>query len=179
MQREDTPSRGRQIRPLVSAGAVAPTDHPLVTVEDERRLPLEEYGTRRAASSRGSIEHHVRGILGEFAVAKYLGIPDQVDTEIYDDGDPGYDLRYRNQTIDVKTAGPQAQTPELWVNANRPLEADVYVLAQELNAGFYRLIGYAPRSQVARARERILDGGVYDWPDVVRAVPQADLYPLL
>lgn len=162
-------------RPLVSVTESDQYQPPIVEIPQRRVDALSLHAHERAKYGPGTIQRHERGILGEYAVAKYLGAPNALDTTIYEHGDPGYDLEINGQTIDVKTPGSQANNPELWVDASALLNADFYALVHQLNRTTYRLIGYAPRRLVKDARERLihLDG----YSDRVRAVPQ-NLLPL-
>jgi hypothetical protein len=151
---------------------------PIVKIPRNKRIPLTEHAARRAADGRGTFENHETGILGEWAVGRLLGIENRLDTDVYEYGDDGVDLRYRGRTIDVKTVGPRASDPELWVDVTRPLHADYYVLVQQLSTARLRIIGYAPRKTVANAYERDTSSAI-DWhSERVRAVPQDDLHPI-
>lgn len=162
------------VSPLIPVAETPDTAKHTVDIPDEVRIPLSELGTERATDSPGSIKHHIRGICGEYAVAKFFGIEEQVDTEIYEYGDPGWDLTYRDNTIDVKTVGPRANNPCLMVNDRKPISADFYVLVQELSSRSYRLIGYAPACMVKTAPVRRIRYEGY--ADRVKAVEQVDLF---
>lgn len=140
------------LRPLVPVSELDISTLPIVSIAPSRLKALSIVGAQRAKDARGTIEQHEQGIFGEFAVAKYLGITEKVDTEIYEDGDPGYDLTFRGKTIDVKTVGPRVNNPFLAVSTYSELVADYYVLVQQLNFSNYRLIGYAHRLQVEQSR---------------------------
>lgn len=129
-----------------------PTDiFPTLRIPENRYLPLTEHGTKRAYHAPGSPEHHIRGILGEFAVADLFHVPNRVDTCIYEYGDPGFDFRLNGFRVDVKTAGPQENNPRLLVGADSEIQADLYILAQELSSRVYRVLGYAPADVVEDA----------------------------
>jgi hypothetical protein len=165
-------------QPLIPASKAVGPMQPVVTVPRNKRIPLTEHAARRAIDSRGTPENHQRGILGEWAVSRLLGIEDRLDTEVYEYGDSGVDLRYHGKTIDVKTVGPHASNPELWVDLTQSLNAEYYVLAQQVSTARLRVIGYAPREAVANAYERDISSAV-DWhAERVRAVPQDELYPI-
>lgn len=140
-----------QLVPLVPVSELEKSNLPVITISPSRRNALSILGARRAKSGNGSIKHHEQGILGEFAVAKYLGIPRQIDDEIYENGDPGYDLVFQGKRIDVKTVGPQVNNPFLPVPTHTELQADYYVLAHQLNQSNYRIFGYAHRQQVRKS----------------------------
>lgn len=147
----------------------------VVSISEGKRKALSLYAHKRAKNSPGSITQHERGILGEYAVAKNLDIINRVDTNIYEYGDDGYDLIYRGDTIDVKTVSSRANNPELWVNARKPLEADWYVLVQQLNVSKYQIMGYAPHDTVEQATVRTIICD--DYCDRVRAVGPDQLIP--
>lgn len=133
--------------------------HPTESIREGRFYALQEKGRRIANNWHGSVENHRTGKIGEYAVAKALGIPDSIDLEIYTDGgDGGVDLNYRGATIDVKTACQQRRDPSLTVNARKPLQADYYVLASRIGDVDVRLIGYAPRPVVENTTVREYNG---------------------
>jgi hypothetical protein len=165
-----------EINPLISAAQLPRNVQPTIEIPEERRIPLSELGTKRAKNSRGTIENHIRGILGEFAVAKFLGIPDSIDEEIYEFGDPGYDLIFRNRTIDVKTVGPQWDNPRLMIPEHHDISSDFYVLVQEISSQIYRILGYAPATVVANAQLRRIPGD--SRRRRARTVQQYKLWPL-
>jgi hypothetical protein len=162
--------------PLISVSEMPKANQPVVEIPDSKRIPLSEYGTKRARDSPGTIKDHIRGIMGEFVVAKFFDVPERVDDEIYEYGDPGYDLQIDSKTIDVKTVGPRANNPGLMIDANQSIDADYYILVQELNACTYRIIGYAPAPVVENADTRPirLDG----YAKRLRIVEQYDLFPI-
>ena len=161
--------------PLISALTVSDTALPTVTIPDCRYTPLCKQGARRAVDTPGTIEDHMRGILGEFAAAKFFGVPERLDTEIYEYGDPGHDFRVAGKTVDVKTAQPRWEQPSLVVDANKDLVADVYLLVHEVATKCYQIIGYAPSAVVARAPVRSLSR--VPW-DQIRMVDQDRLFPV-
>lgn len=148
--------------PLISAEELSPSECPIKHIPDNRRHAFDEFARRLADDWRGSIENHLLAKLGEFAVAKHLGIEKGVDVEIYSDGgDGGTDLNYRGATIDVKTVGRHRTDPRLTVDAYEPLGADYYALASRIGESDVRLIGYTPRRFVANAPVRSHDTGPY------------------
>lgn len=138
--------------PLVSASDVPIANRPTVHVPQERLYPLAEHADRISKTWSGDRRDHLTGLLGEDAVASYLGIADQLNVEVYTDaGDGGIDLCYRGATIDVKTVGQHHSDPDLTVDAYKPLHADYYALASRVGETDVRLIGYVPRQFVANA----------------------------
>lgn len=140
------------IEPLVPVSEVDESTLPVIVIPPSRRKALAVIGAKRAKDSRGTISQHEQGIFGEFAVAKYLGIPEQIDKEIYENGDPGFDILFQDKRIDVKTVGPHVNNPFLPVSTHGDLTADFYVLIHQLNQSNYRIFGYAHRIQVSQSR---------------------------
>lgn len=163
--------------PLVSADSVEADQLPVVQVPGEQVLALETVAEEIAAESPGTKNNHHLGLLGEVALARYLGIsiPDAVDTEVYTDGgDGGIDLHFNGETIDVKTAGLRRTDPALTVDADGPLNADKYVLASRIGQRDVRLIGNAPQAVVRSARKEEYDGRSYYCVEQGRLVPFAN-----
>ena len=148
--------------PLFSAADLSIDDYPVVHIPENRLYMLQEYARRIANASRGSVENHRTGKIGEDAVAKPLGARESIDLDVYTDGgDGGFDLTHRGATIDVKTAGRHRCDPSLTVDAYEQLRADYYVLASRISETDVRLIGYAPRQFVANAPVQTYNGGDY------------------
>lgn len=164
-------------RPLISAADLPETAFPTVRIEDNRYAPIAAHGAQRA-KGRGDIDRHTLGILGEYAAAKFLGVPEneRIDTEVYEDGDPGYDFEAGGWRVDVKTANHRWQRPSLMVDATKnPTAADFYVLVHKLAQQTYRIIGYVPASVVAATPTRNI--GTH-WAEHVRTVEQDWITPL-
>lgn len=147
----DTSQRGPWTGLLVTVADLPTRIFPTIRIPENRHLPLTEHGTKRAYHAPGSTERHIRGILGEFAVADLFHVPDRVDTCLYEYGDPGFDFRLNGFRVDVKTAGPRENNPRLLVDADSEIVADLYILAQELSSRVYRVLGYAPADVVRAA----------------------------
>jgi hypothetical protein len=154
----------RFLKPLVPVSELDLADLPVVRLKPGRVTVLEELGSRRA-NGRGTVPNHVRGALGEYAVAKHLGVPGEFDTEIYEGGDPGFDLRYRGMRVDVKTVRPRVNNPRLHVSTHGELTADYYILVQQLNRREYRVFGCAPRPVVRRSSTFRFSRSRSLWPD--------------
>lgn len=164
-------------RVLIPASVLPETAFPTVRIEDNRYAPIAAHGAQRAKGP-GDIDRHTLGILGEYAAAKFLGVPEdeRIDTENYEDGDPGYDFEAGGWRVDVKTANHRWQRPSLMVDATKnPTAADFYVLAHKLAQQTYRIIGYAPASVVAETPTRNI--GTH-WAKHVREVEQDRITPL-
>jgi len=138
--------------PLISAASLDLSEYPTVNIPNRRRDALIEHAKRISNNARGTYENHIRGLLGEDALARYLGIADKLDVEIYPDGgDGGFDLTYQGATVDAKTVGRHRSNPALTVDAYQPLNADYYILVSRIGPCDFRLIGYTPRWFVANA----------------------------
>ena len=146
------PAKEPAATPLISVEQLSLSDYPIVHIPEERLYALREHAHRRSENWNGTVDDHLLGLLGEFGLARPLGVTKSLDTEIYaDGGDGGIDLRYRGATIDVKTVGRHRRDPSLTVNAYKPLTADYYALASRISETDIRLIGYTPREFVANA----------------------------
>ena len=163
--------------PLVSAIEAPDWFKPIIEFPIEKYRALSIAGTKRANGAPGEPEKHIRGICGEYAVAKLLGISDQVDTDIYEYGDGGFDLKLGDKIIDVKTAGPHVSTPSILTDPRKEVRADYYVLVQQVGQTAYKILGYAPAPVVEDAY--VLELSRDEYTERVRTVEQHDLFPLL
>lgn len=161
---------------LISVADLPEDIFPTIKIPENRYQPLAAHGTKRAYHSPGTADDHIRGILGEFAVADLFQVPDRVDTCIYEYGDPGFDLRIDGYRIDVKTASSRVNNPRLLVDADSEILADVYVLVQGLSSRVYRILGYAPAAVVKQAP--ICEFSEAIGTNRVRVVEQDQLAPL-
>lgn len=154
--------------PLISAADVPLPQFPIVHIRQGRRAALVERARQMAESWYSEPRDHIKGLLGEAALAKFLGIESELNVEVYTDGgDGGVDLRYHGASIDVKTVGQHYSDPPLTVDVYESLTADYYVLASQIGCSDIRLIGYAPRRFVANAPQCDSEGGKYHivWQD--------------
>lgn len=148
--------------PLISAADVPVPERPTVHIPQERLHPLAEHAGQIAETWSGTQRSHLKGLVGEAALASHLGIPDRLDVEVYTDGgDGGFDLQFRGAKIDVKTVGQHRFDPYLTVDKYKPLRADYYALMSRVSETDVRLIGYAPRQFVANAQTIACDGQPY------------------
>lgn len=160
------------LTPLISAARIPISMRPTIPLEENTFYPLKDHGSRRAQNgARGSPENHQKGILGEGALASYLGIGGEVDTALYERGDGGVDLSFYGSTINVKTVGRHRSTPALTVDTYQELRADYYALVHRVGKTNFRLVGYAPRKFVANAPIWEHDGTRYHFVD------QKSLFP--
>jgi hypothetical protein len=143
---------------------------------DESELYAIEESAKRLVTDGGcdSLEGTVKGTLGEKVFSKVLPHNPEVDTNIYNDGDGGYDFTYNGMKFDVKTVGRQRNDPALTVNCSGPLRADFYVLAHRIGMTSCRLVGYAPKEIVQRSPKRYHRGRAYHFvtKDKLHPFPQ-------
>jgi hypothetical protein len=79
------------------------------------------------------------GMAGEWAVAKVLGVP--VNLDLHPGGDPGWDFDYCGVKIDVKTS----RAKYLLFNTLNSFKADFAVFAKYLNDYQVELVGMVSR----------------------------------
>jgi hypothetical protein len=150
-----------------SLGTLSPVDDPLgqlpvveLSAEQIRRSSelaidrnesYEQIGGGTAFGGNDSPTSHQIGILGEIAVADLYN--DKIDTQTYKFGDGGVDLDIWKTENVKSTATQKMQYPQLLVNADSGLTADLYFQAHITNWGpsgaRVRILGYAPRELVA------------------------------
>ncbi len=171
---ETPPAREPVPTPLLSVEEQSFSDYPIVSIPENELSPIKEHARRIANQWHGESENHVRGKLGEYALAKALGIESDVDLTVYaDGGDGGVDLRYRGATIEVKTVGQHRPDPSLTVDQYEPLTADYYALVSRVGKTAFQLVGYTPRQFVADAPIQANERGGY------HLVDQAYLFPFV
>jgi hypothetical protein len=163
------------LEPLTPAAQLAYDDYPVIPIPENRRSMIQHHTREIAENSYGNPQNHLTGKLGEFAVAKYLGIgplKQELDLSIYTDGgDGGFDLIYDGEKIEVKTVGAQTEDPALRIDHTKPLIADRYILTRQMSKTDIQLIGWAPQSTVQAARNQN-DMGQYFFVD------QEHLFPM-
>lgn len=119
-------------------------------------------------SSLGSEEVHLTGKVGEIVAADILGVP--LDDDIYRDGDPGYDSRIGETTLDVKTTSTDYAKPKLLVAADDTPSADYFVLVHVAGPDTCRVIGFSDRETVLDKTPRRYPGQyenyVVDWDEL-------------
>lgn len=158
--------------PLFSAAQLDVEDYPLVHIPEEQLYIIVEHANRLAKHSHGDVESWIKGLLGEIAYTRPIGLTKELDFEVIaDGGDGGTDFSYHGATVDVKTVGQHRTDPHLTVDAYEPLTADFYALASRIGKTDVRLIGYAPRQFVANAPVWYDDGEPY------HTVTQEYLFP--
>jgi len=123
------------------------------------------YGAgRHGELTSSSEESHIRGLIGEIAICKYL--KKRVDTKIYDThGDDGFDIITNKGKADIKTCHhPIAWTkPELKVPCQyrkdriKLNKSDIFVLASARKEGYgylVRLWGWATKQEVMESKTK-------------------------
>lgn len=134
------------------------TEDDLQVAEHLARARILTFGGREAYGDQDLVEAHTRGVLGEMTVREVLDLP-QVEVT-YLGGDPGHDLILRDYKADVKTRTAPGPYPDLLVNADRELRADLYIMVHRENELLYRVYGYASQEQVLDADvKRMPNGG--------------------
>ncbi len=127
-----------------------PFDLQMVNMFAARQRAVKEangVSTRRSAPNSTEFELHYIGALGEYAVAKALGL--KLDKRVHVGADDGSDLSFRGRTIQVKTftfTGPNFQ---FFVNPGE-FKADVAVAVQVLSPIRVRLLGWIERTLFER-----------------------------
>ena len=101
--------------------------------------------TRRIDERHGDLELNILGLKGEFAVARYLGIPiESVDHAVSLRGRRWpHDLSYAGATIEVKTNSYPGGT----LYFNEYFKADYAVLVVPGTNGAMRIVGYISRGE--------------------------------
>ena len=129
--------------------------------------------------NRDSLTCHQIGILGELAVAHLYGI--SLDTNEYRNGDDGKDHSLFGTDLDVKaTATKKIRLPELLVQSDKPLGAELYIRAHVIDwdssGARVRLIGCASREVVEEQSPRCHPGSTMNY---VVTPEEMDFLPLL
>ena len=129
--------------------------------------------------NRDSLTCHQIGLLGELAVAHLYGI--SLDTNEYRNGDDGKDHSLFGTDLDVKaTATRKVRLPELLVQSDKPLRAELYIRAHVIDWGSsgarVRLIGCASRDVVEEQTPRCHPGSTKNY---VVTPEEMDFLPLL
>jgi len=121
-------------------------------------------------SSLESAEAHVVGKIGEIVAADVLDVP--LDTNIYLNGDSGYDHQLQAETSDTKTTATDYSKPRLIVSANDTPPADYFILVHLVTDEMARIIGFTDRKTITSRSPR-------RWPSKRRnyVVDWDELYP--
>ena len=103
--------------------------------------------TKRIDQKRDDYAITREGMAGEWAVAKVLGVP--VNLELYAGGDPGWDFEVSGIKIDVKTSRAQY----LLFNTIKSFKADFAIFAKYLNDYQIDLVGMISRQEFTQKCE--------------------------
>lgn len=116
------------------------------------------------------IEAHEVGFVGELVSGALLGL--DVDEEVHREGDPGYDHKIGEHTIDTKATATDNPRPKLVVSTDVP-PADWFVLVHlRTNEGTARIIGFTDRDTVQDRPSECWPGDSTNY-----VVGWGDLYP--
>lgn len=141
------------------APSVADVPNSLLPTEDvdESRCHGSELAAERFVADGGcnSVDGTTKGTIGNWAFCQYLPGDRKPDSNVYPDGDGGWDLKYKGLTWDVKTVGQHIDTPGLTVDAMTRLRADRYALINRVGENTCRIVGYAPRRVVKQQQIRL------------------------
>lgn len=119
-------------------------------------------------------EAHLTGVLGEMAVCKALRA--EMDDKIYVCGDPGHDLRISGKRADVKATATDKSLPDLLVPVDQDPDADLYILAHQLDDRMIRLLGWVDHKILTDRHPKQHPGSKHNYvvkPHELRPVPTA------
>lgn len=143
--------------------SVADVPNSLLPTEDvdESRCHGSELAAERFVGDGGcdSLEGTTKGTIGHWAFCQYLPGNRKPDSNVYPNGDGGWDEKFGGHTWDLKTVGQHVETPALTVSAMNRLRADRYVLINRIGKNTCRIVGYAPQETVKTQQIRL---GEYD-----------------
>ena len=114
-------------------------------VAERRNVVKAPHGTVNLRKcSRSDFEVHLLGVMGELAVARWLGV--EVDTSVSASGDDKVsDLVHNGVRIQVKTRTVQEKPIYLFFNQREQFRADVAVLALVLGPARVQVAGWIRR----------------------------------
>lgn len=141
-------------------------------VQKARRLAegrdSAKIGAGRIDADQDRRDVHRRGVEGEIAVARYLGV--DVDEQVYSRGDDGSDLTYNTFDIDVKTTqhdgiGRALISVDKWEDDDLE-QPDIYIFTERPQPGEITIVGMVTDTTV----EDIYNGDLeasegYPWTD--------------
>lgn len=103
---------------------------------------------RRIDLSTDDLTLNRRGLLGEFAVCKFLGV--RYEKKITAFGDGGTDLKYMQRSIQVKTNQPHFVYPQLIFPTENHFKADLAVLCHNIGGPIIRICGFISKQKFLR-----------------------------
>jgi len=118
-------------------------------VARQRARSYENYSGNTVHGDHSSYSAHLVGVVGELAVTELYG--GSIDAHSHSTGDDGFDLRFGQHTVDVKTTRTRSvDRPDLLISPESELVADLYFLAHWFDEGRVRILGYAARSNIVK-----------------------------
>lgn len=129
---------------------------------------LRDESFRRDTKFSSSLFRHFQGCIAEIVAAELYKA--QVDDEIYEYGDGGFDFKVNDLKIDVKCTS--YSDPELWVSKKKPLRADIY-MCTHIESTTLTLVGAAWKQEVMAEGRTNLECYVLT-RDQLRPIPQED-----
>lgn len=120
----------------------------LVLAAERRNCGKQPNGVsnRKVDTKHSDFSINLHGLMGEFAVAKMLGI--KVDTAVSLSGDDKVsDLTFNSKAIQVKTGICSNKNPRLYFRGHQLFQADVAVLATVSCATEVTVHGWITKSQ--------------------------------
>ena len=126
----------------------------LCMVAERRNCGKQPNGVKnRKFDSQNDFSTNLHGVMGEFAVAKYLGL--KLDHSVGLSGDDKIsDMRRGDQTIQVKTNMWRWNACYLYFNSLDLFRADIAVLAKIKSATEVELAGWITRDEFREKAER-------------------------
>lgn len=125
------------------------TDHQLESatrIAEQRARSYRQIDGGRICGTLSNAEAHEIGVIGELAFADLYDT--QLDDQIYERGDEGYDFDVNNCKIDIKTTQTESVAqPDLILPPPEKWSAHVYVLAH-WQEDVVRFVGLAYRYQL-------------------------------
>lgn len=122
---------------------------------EQRNGKEKRFGAKTYGGKRGSLEAHVIGLAGEYAVAKFFNT--DINYFVYNNkGDNGIDIHTENRKMSVKTT-TYGEKPFLRVEANKINEEVntyicVYVNKEDIKDVW--IIGWACKDKVMSSKKR-------------------------
>tara|TARA_R110002126_G_C10303369_1_gene487258 strand:- start:311 stop:802 length:492 start_codon:yes stop_codon:yes gene_type:complete len=139
-----------------------PFDLVEIAIGAARRSAVKEALHTRSnkfTSDRSEFELHYIGFIGEFVVAKALGV--STDRSVKIGSDNGVDLMFRDASIQVKAFTYTAGDPDLLFNSLTEFKADLAVGVQILSPVRTKIMGWMSREDFV-TKHRVSNYGYGD-----------------
>jgi len=130
-----------------------------VAKEIIKRKPDAKKGEVNNIHGRDRVIDMYEGLLGEWAVAQYLGV--KPNTDVYDHkGDGNIDLHWKGYKIDAK-ASSMYRYPSLLVRTDRRMVCDLYIQCAIIDDySVIEISGYAWKKELLKKRpQRVTENG--------------------